>query len=368
MNSKTFPKSQMALLRADGTLEPLHLRPPMFAPGFVVLARERCLFERLDTAKGLSSRMAMAAARIHAQTAAPYLRSGSLITRQGPSFGIWWWDSQWVAERLSAAGLDLGTRILPEPMARAAGDGWRIAKASTGYEAQLWRGGFLVADLWRRRAFDNAAWQDFVRVQLDQTGADEAVLIAQDPPYTLQSPYRRMQLSEWTPDRVGQAAAVAAGIALLSTAAYFSGQALGLDRATERVTLETAALKASATAGQASAAGASGLLSLKQAVEYPDPIVLLENAQRTIEPFGHKLVAFTADRDRVRIVLPQDAIDDVGLIAAQLEASPYFSDVRPIPPGRDKQRLTIDMTPAGAKPKIKAEGKASGATTSLDSL
>lgn len=367
MNSKIFLKSQLALLRADGSLQALHLRPPMFAPDFVVLARERCLFERLDTAKGLSSRTAIAAARIHAQTAAPYQRSGTLITRQGPSFGIWWWDSQWVAEHLAASGLDPATRIMPEPMARAAGEGWRIAKASTGFAAQLWRGGFLVADLWRRRAFDVAGWRDFVRVQPDQSGVDEAVLIAQDPPYTLQSPYRRMQLSEWTPDRMGQAAAIAAGIGLLSLGAWFSGQALGLDRASDRMGTQVAALKATASAGHASAAGAAGLLALKQAVEYPDPVVLLENAQRTIEPFGHKLVAFTADRDRVRIVLPQDAIDDVGLIAAELEASPYFSNVRPIPPGRDKQRLTIDMTPAGAKPKAKTPGRAAGAT-SLDSL
>ena len=40
MNSKIFPKCRIALLRADGSLEALYLRAPMFAPGFVVLARE----------------------------------------------------------------------------------------------------------------------------------------------------------------------------------------------------------------------------------------------------------------------------------------------------------------------------------------
>lgn len=364
MTSKIFPKSPIVLLDGAGAVQPLHLRAPLFRSGFVVLARERCLFERLDTAQGLNARSAVAAARIHAQTGAPYQRSGTLITRHGPSFGIWWWDAQWVADRLAEAGLDPASKIVPEPMARAAAEGWRIAKASSGYEAQLWRGGFLVADLWRRRPFDQEAWQDFVRVQPDQAGAEGAVLMAQEAPYTLQSAYRRTQLSDWTPERKGQAAALAAAVILACVGAYFVGQSIGLDRSTETLQVETAAVKATTPGGQANVQGAvRSLIALKSAVEYPDPAVLLENAQRLLEPFGHKLVAFNADRDKMRIVLPEAAVNDVTVIAAELEASPYFSDVRPSL-DRNKHRLLIDMTPAGARPKTRT-GAGAGASASL---
>src|SRR4051794_27217026 len=100
MPSTPSRTSRISLLKGDGSLEPLHLRPGPFQPGFVVLARERCLFEHFR-APGLSTRAATTAARLHADTAAPYQRYGAVITHKGASFGIWWWDAQWVGERLA---------------------------------------------------------------------------------------------------------------------------------------------------------------------------------------------------------------------------------------------------------------------------
>jgi len=368
MTSKTSRKSRISLIRPDGSVEALPLRAPLFSPQLVILARERCLFECVEINGGISQRAAAQAARIHAETAAPYLRSGHLITRQGSKFGVWWWDAAFVAERLALAGLDPAARILPEPMARAGAEGWRVVKASSGYEAQAWKNGFLVADQWRRRPFDADAWRDFVRVLPERAGADDAVLMAQDPPFTLRAPYRRTVVSTWTNERMGTTAAVAVGIALIGLSAYFVGETIGLNRASDRMEAEAKGLAAKAGARQADMTGAASLAALRKATDFPDPVVMLENAQRAVEPFGHKLVAFDADSERVRIVLPEAAIAEVGPISAQLEASPYFSQVRPAPPGRDKQRLTIDMTPAGAKPKAKTQGRVAGATTSLDGI
>ena len=337
-------------------MEPLHLRPGPFQAGFVVLARERCLFEHFPVAAGLSARAATAAARLHADTAAPYQRYGALITHKGSSFGIWWWDAQWVGERLGGLGLDPATRIVPEPMVRATGEGWRITKASSGYEAQLWKQGFLLADQWRRSPYDAAAWQGFVRVQADQSGAESAVLMAQEAPWTLQSPYRRTTLSAWTPQKTGQLA-LAAGVAVvLSLSLYLAGNAVGLNRHTYQIKSETAQLKAKAPGGQNLRSQISGVTALKTSIEGPSAMALLQEAQQIIEPFGYKVIVFDAARDGLTIVLPKEAVGDLDGIARELSASHLFADVKPSL-DRDHQRLTIVMTAKGARPKSKTKAR-----------
>lgn len=322
----------------------------------MVLSRERCLFERLDISAGLNARAADAAARLHADSGAPYARFGSLITRKDKAYGIWWWDAQWVGEKLGGAGLDPTVRIVPEPLVRAAAEGWRIAKASSGYEAQLWRNGFLIADQWRRTAFDGSAWQDFVRVQGDQQGSETAVLMAQEPPWTLSSPYYRTVLSNWTPDRIGQAAMFAGAAALVCLSLYLGGSAIGLMRNTDAAVAETATVKAKTPRGiEGAQAEASELTALKSAIEGPDPMVMLQNAQQIVQPFGYKLTSFEAERGQVRIVLPKEAVSDIDMISAELTASPFFKDIRPSL-DQEEGRLTIDMTAKGARVKAKTKG------------
>ncbi len=322
----------------------------------MVLARERCLFERLDVSTGLNSRAADAAARLHAESGAPYARFGSLITRKDKAYGIWWWDAQWVGEKLGGAGLDPTVRIVPEPMVRAPAEGWRIAKASSGYEAQLWRNGFLIADQWRRNAFDASAWQDFVRVQGDQQGAETALLMAQEPPWTMSSPYLRTVLSDWTPDKIGQAAMFAGAAALVCLSLYLAGSAVGLKRNTDEAIAQTAALKAKFPRGvEGAQTEASELTALKSAIEGPDPMVMLQNAQQIVQPFGYKLTSFEAERGQVRIVLPKEAVGDIDMISAELSASPFFKDIRPSL-DQEEGQLTIDMTAKGARVKAKVRG------------
>lgn len=348
MTPKTSPRSHLALLDAQGGVSALPVRLPPFSGALVVLARERCVFERLATAKGLNGRAAVAAARLHAQTAAPFQKSGAAITHHGATFGVWWWDAAWVAERLQAAGLDPAAKVLPEPMARASGEGWRVAKASSGYEAQLWRGGFLVADLWKKRAFDTPGWIDFVRVQPDQAGAENASLSAFDPPYTLRSPYRRTLVSDWTPERTGQVAAVGVALALIAVAGFFLGQAVGLNRSAKSIEAQAAVLKAKLPKQQAAQGSVADLIALKTVLEAPDSLAMLQEAEAVVGPHGFRPLGFSSDGKKVRLALPIEAKDQVSVIAASLEASPYFEDVRPSL-DREKSRLIVEMTATGAK-------------------
>ncbi len=239
MSSSLFQPSSALFLDADGQVRPLG---EIARGGFVVLARGRCLFGRLDVAPEAKGK-AVAAASLHARTAAPYPRSGVAITRQGQSFGFWWWDAQWVGEQLQAAGLDPATPVTPEPFMRPAGEGWRVVKAGEGFEAQLWRGGFLIADLWRKRPFDAAAWDAFVRSQahIAQSAPDHPPPVL-DLPFTARSVYRRALLASWRQEGVWPMAAAAAAVALICVTALLAGRALRLNQETQAVRGQIAAL------------------------------------------------------------------------------------------------------------------------------
>jgi hypothetical protein len=364
MTPKTSPRSRLALLDQAGAVSALPVRLPPFSGALVALARERCLFERLQTAKGLNGRAAIAAARLHAATAAPFQRSGAIITHHGSTFGIWWWDAAWVAERLEAAGLDGAAKILPEPLARAAGEGWRVARASSGYEAQLWRGGFLIADLWRKRPFDVPGWIDFVRVQPDQAGAENASLSAFDPPFTLRSPYRRTIVSDWTPERTGQLAAGIAAVLLIVVTGFFLGQAVGLNRSAKALEAQAAAITRKLPRQQAAQAAVGDLIALKTVLEAPDSLAMLQEAEGIVAPHGFKPLGFASDGKKVKLILPIEAKDQVSVIAAALEASPYFEDVRPVL-DREKGRLIVDMTASGARKAARPKPAPATATTGL---
>lgn len=355
MTSKTFPKSQPLLLRGDGGIEPLKLTAGPFGPRIIVLARERCLFERMEAGPGLKAPAAAAAARLRADTGAPYQRAGSLLTFKDGVFGIWWWDAQWVGERLGGSGLDPAARIIPEPMARAAGEGWRIVKASSGYEAQLWKDGFLVADQWRRNPFDGEAWAAFVRTVPDAQGAGDVSPAAQSPAFTLNTPYRKAQASDWTPERSMQAMAAGLAVALVAAALWFVGQTMGLQRATEDAQAEIDQLKLSAPASASVQRQIAGLAALNAANAGADPMILLKKIQQVIGPYNHKILAFDATRDRIRLILPNTAAEDLRAMSQDLMDSAQFQSVRPTLDGK-RGRLILDLVPKSAKPPAKAKG------------
>lgn len=346
MTSRTSWTYPVLLLRGDGTVEPLEGPHGPFEPTTVVLARERCLFERIDPAQGVKGAAAAVAARLQAQSGAPYQRAGTLLTRKGGTFGLWWWDAQWVGEKLGGAGLNPNCRIIPETMARTPGEGWRIAKATSGYEAQLWKDGFLVADVWKRTPFDSTSWAEFVHAQPDAQGASDAPPPAQSPAFALKNAYRRTQMSDQSsPEQTTQLATVGLAAALVCAGLWFGGQALGLQHATSQAQVEIDALKARLPASANVQAQVAGLTALRDASAGVDPMILLKSAQQILVPYNQKILAFEATRERIRIFLPAKAADDLRLISKDLTESSTFATVRPTLDAK-RGRLILDLTPS----------------------
>jgi hypothetical protein len=312
-----------------------------------LLARERCLFTLFEAPQGLSGRAALSAALLRAQTDAPYQAPGSLITRKGSSFGIWSWDSRWVIDRLTELGCDPTTRVLPETLFQHPLDGWRVVKQASGYEAQFWSDDFLYASVWRRRNFEAVDWANFVRVLSPSHGAD---LVPDSPPppqlipYTASSPYRKTAVSARDAAQYLTILALSFAAVLICVTAFLFGQAITLNQRATALRQETALRQ------QANASSKLGsiqhdiyqLSALQAVTARPDPLVLVAAAQKIVEPFGFKIIAFNADHDSIKITLPDEATAGLEPLATELRGSPYFSEVKPVV-DHAKRQITFEL-------------------------
>jgi hypothetical protein len=347
MNFSLFPASLISRLHSDGRLEPLSLDRGLFSRATVVLPRERCLFELVETPEGLNSSTALSAAKLRAQTGAPYQNPGYVLCRRGQRFGIWWWDADWAAEQLIAAQFPLNATLLPEPFFYDTEDnGARILKGETGYEAQRWEDGFLVADLWRRQPLTAEAWRDFLKLEPDQPAPELPGL--RHPVPIVNSAYRRTIVSMLGTERIVQVGLFAAVILLCSLSAYLAASGFSLHRQAETLRQEAALIRARTPPRPANQANTAQILALKSLVEHPSPLFLLQKAQEILLPFGYKITTFDASRRTITLFLPEEAVAGVDVICAELRASPYFSDARP-KLDHVKKKLVIQLDVRGAE-------------------
>lgn len=340
----SFLTPPIELLTADGVREPV-------ATGYgrprLLLARELCAFEHYRPPAAAGS-AGLAAARLYARTHAPFHNPGMLIRRGPQGFGLWWWDMDALAPRLSASGR---VRLLPESLAQAKDDGWRIVRQSSGYEAQHWRGGELLGSAWRRERFDEAAWAAFVRVQ---RGAHEDA--PADPPPAHPLPIQPALaagggLSELTG---AEAAALAAGIAalcLVLAGAFELGRGLRLGREAKAAETQAQALGA-APASRLEAQDRRSLQQLNgfRALSHrPSPLVSLTAALQVLRLFDVEAVGYDSDGKTLSLTLPYAAIDKVERISAELAGTGRFADVRPITqPGRKAIELRMRVVEPAA--------------------
>ena len=150
-----------------------------------------------------------------------------------------------------------------------------------------------------------------------------------------------------------QATMAGLAAALVCTSLWFAGQAFGLNKAADAAEAETARLKASSPAASGLQRQVAGLVALRAETGGADPLVMLKEAQEIISPYGHKVLAFSTGRERIRLYLSTDAAQDLGIISRELAASPYFTSVKPAL-DRRRGRLIIELQPKTAKPPKKA--------------
>jgi hypothetical protein len=339
----SFLTPRIELMSAEGA--PARVSPGGFGRPRVLLARELCAFEHYRPPAAAGS-AGLAAARLYARTHAPFHNPGVLIRRGPQGFGLWWWDMDVVGPRLGGAR----AALLPESLAQARGEGWRIVRQSSGYEAQHWRGGELLGSTWRRERFDEPDWAAFVRVQ---RGADEEAPAEPPPAQTLMlqpSPASGAGLSDLTPAELAGLAAGLVAMGLVLTAAVQIGQGLRLSREARTAETQAAALRVLPT----SRLEAQDRRSLQQLrgfralSERPSPVVSLTKALEVLRLFDVEPLGFDSDGRTASLTLPYAAIDRAERISAELAGTGRFADVRPITqPGRKAIELRMRVVQPG---------------------
>lgn len=344
----SFLTPRIELLSAEGRLSPIAgggLGRPT-----IVLARELCAFE-LFQAPTTNRSIAMAAARLYARTNAPFLNPGVMIRRGVQGVGLWWWDMEAIAGLLAeTAGVGRAT-LIPESLAQSRGEGWRVLRQSSGFEAQLWRGGELVGSSWRRERFDDAAWSDFARVQRHVGG--EAPASPPQPQTLLLQPGLATAsggLGELTP---GEMTALAAGLvatALIVVAAFEIGQGLHL-RQQARVAEQQAQAVRTRPTSRLAAQDRKSLQQLegfRALSDRPNALASLASALEVLRLFDVEAQGYETDGRTVTMTLPYAAIDKAERLTAELAGTGRFTDIRPITQAGRKS-IQLRMTVVGTK-------------------
>lgn len=297
----------------------------------VVLSRALCRYRHFRAPAGLSPRQVASAARTFAQAHAPYEDTGSLIFRTPLGAGVWFWDQA----RVAAACADAAPRALvPEPLLRGPGEGWRLLECVEGYEAQYWESGALIASTWRRNIFAREQWAAFV------LGVDAPLLDAPDSPPALDHAPLRMG-ANWRRNligapltwRDGEQMLLSGALCALALAAFFGGQAMRHDQAARADTRAAAALEASMSqepAQQRVRERLDLLRAYQAATASVDALGASSEAIAVLAGFGLEPLRWRADQEGLSVTAPGNVNDlPVRDIVTALEATASLCGVEP---------------------------------------
>lgn len=355
--SLNFLSPRVELLGGDGRLS--EMQPAVglgrFRPSVILLARELCTFQHFG-ARSLGRRELMRAARLHADGASPYGRAAHVLVPSHDGVSIWWWDADRVAALLAGAGRPAAARVRPETLAQPAGDGLRLVKLASGYEAQRWVQQKLVASAWRSRRFDDAGWLQFARgagATTDEATAPPAASLA----FNLNRPGLAPSLADLDRRQLALIGGAGAAMAVAGFICLSLGQAWRLNRDAAEIEARAEALSAEVVSdgdvprrrllaeAEAFEAAASATSPLSAA-----GVIVGITALHDLAP-----TRLTIEGEEAELVLPYAAIEKVNELTPEFEASGYFEDVRP-QANRDAMELTYTMRVRQGLPPLSAGG------------
>jgi hypothetical protein len=355
-----FLTPRVERLSHDGVIDVVHpggamgrmLRRPV-----VLLARDLCASGLFQTAALPRGRRRQAAA-LHARVAAPYVRSGSSLSKAGEDFGVWWWDADRVDALLAPRAMTARPLISPETLAQPRGEGWRIVRLKLGYEAQLWRGKALVASAWRRERYDPAAWSAFVRLQRAAEVAPENPPAPADLPIAFDNREAfALAPVELTREQLALLGGGGVAFASLCFGAFLFGQGYQLSKDTAQVELKTAEIRAAtprAAAVRNLDASQKKLIAYRQIEEQTSPLSAAGAAIGILAFHDLTPTSVNAETEILSFTLPYAAIDKIAPLVDDLESSGYFHDVQPRTDGT-AQTLTLEMKVREAAPPLTPE-------------
>lgn len=323
----------------------------------LLLPRDLCSYSLFSIANLPMTRRRQAAV-LHAHSASPYQRPGSIMVKSGTDYGIWWWDANRLDALLETSGLS-SMRHAPcpeslcQPSPVTAHEQWRVVRLTHGYEAQVWRDKTLQASAWRPDRYVQASWQSFVKKQRGFGAAPAVPPVPSDLPVNFNS---KLPLSR--PEMSRQQMAVWAGASVvalcLGVSAYLTGQTWQLKAEVEKVQAETDQIRASTPQSLqvAELNQAQQKLVAYQALEARTSPLSSAGAAIGILAY-HDIVPrkVSSDTESLQIVVDYNLLSKLKPVIADLETAGYFEDIRPRSEV-SSQTITIEMKLKASAPPL----------------
>jgi hypothetical protein len=236
-------------------------------------------------------------------------------------------------------------------MAQPIGDGWRMVRLRSGYEAQLWRNGELRASAWRQQPFTVTEWEAFARLQRDAVEVTSPPA-AQSLPLSFAAPAFSFSANDLSREQLMAAAGGIGAVACLSLAALFAGQGARLSEDGAAIAAETKRIQSAipTPAGAALDLDRQKLAAYAEIETRTSPLSAAGAAISIAAYHEMNLLSLDATAENLTMTLPYSAVRSADLLISDLEQSGFFHDVRPKTDAAN-QRLVIEMkTKAGAPP------------------
>ncbi|MGV3580240.1 hypothetical protein [Brevundimonas sp.] len=316
---------------ADGRVEQVHEGGALgrFRPRVTLLARDLCTFQLFE-AGALPRGRRRQAALLFARTASPYVVGGMVIVPAGQDFGVWWWDLERVSALLTTGAST--TVVRPETLAQPTGEGWRIVRLKKGFDAQLWRGGKLLASSWRAQPFDAASWLAFARLQRDGADAPATPPTPVILPIADDSEAFAFSGAEMTPRQAAIATGGAAAFAILLGSLFLVGQGLRLAEDRKEIEAEVATIRAALPAAanaQAQEADRRRLATYAEIEGRTNPLTSSGAALGILALYEIEPTNLEVEAETLTVKIPYTAIDSIDELVSEFETSGFFEDVEP---------------------------------------
>lgn len=354
-----FLTPRVERLNADGTFDVLESGGVLgrYRQPIVLLAREMCSFVLFDTGVLPAGRRRQAA-RLQARMGSPYVAAGSALSRAGRDFGLWWWDLERVNPVLLTRFGVRRTQVRPETLSQPKGRGWRVARLTSGYEAQFWREGALVASAWRRDRFDERGWIDFTRLQRHATPAPTTLPPPQVLPLDPDSEALSISATDITREQAMVLGIATGAAVLLLGVLVLLGQGVRLSSDSRALEAEVLALKAETPALGATRnmeLDRQRLVAFRQVEEATNPVSAAGAAIGIVALQNLTPISLDVEDGLLTLSLPYEAVDIADELVADFEGSGYFFDVRPRTEASN-DRIIFEMQVRQAAPPLSAGG------------
>lgn len=195
-----------------------------WAPPYVILSRALVRHTFLVAPSGADRDDLSAAAAALVGELGVFKRPGhALEPMKGGRIRIWYWDNDYIEERLIYAGLNPArVALVPAPLlARQTAD-IELVNSVDGFEGRIWHGGDLLGTLWWPSAPDAVQWSIFLR------GAGQATDQPPSPiqPVIAEGPRRGRDLFSDVLQRFSPAAWFAVVLVLFFSPLLYQGGAM----------------------------------------------------------------------------------------------------------------------------------------------